>query len=122
VLLPEVADRVNFTVTHHRFKSGGHSSSGAAGEVTIDRHVVARFSESEHDLSSAHLGRGLGGYLLITPDEALRGTDIVAASVALLDRRLSDAEFSKVDVRQFDHPLWEAFYSLRGSIVSKTEA
>ena len=45
----------------------------------------------------------------------IRSDNVIVASVALVDRRLSDLVFGRIDPCHFDHSLWKALYHLRSS-------
>ncbi len=116
-LLPELSSRVDFFFTHHAYASGARSSSGSAGRVVVDRRIVYRCAQepTEGGIRPAELGAALAEYLYLAPASALASDTMLVASVALLDRRLSDACFDRVARARFEHQLWESFYDLRAS-------
>ena len=61
------------------------------------------------------LGAALATYLRQTPQLALASDDPIVRALALLDRRLSEAEFLSLDAPRHADPLWQAFHRLRAS-------
>jgi hypothetical protein len=107
---------VEFFITHHAFKTGGSSSSGGAGHITVDRAIVCRFAaEPVGGFRPAELGGALAAYLTLDVRDALASPSVLVASVALLDRRLTRELFGGVEVGRFEHPLWASFHALRAS-------
>jgi hypothetical protein len=116
-LLPALADRVEFFITHHAFKTGGSSSSGGAGRITVDGAIVCRFAAEPPagGFRPAELGGALATYLTLDVRDALASPSVLVASVALLDRRLTRERFGGVEEGRFEHPLWASFHALRAS-------
>jgi len=93
-LVDALAGRVGFHITHHRYKGGGNSRLGVAGRILIDGKVVCKgvADPGPGEFSPHALGFALATYLNHTPQSALLGDDSMVRALALLDRRLTDAE------------------------------
>lgn len=109
--LPRLASRVDLHVTQHR---AGGSRSTSSGWVTVDKQTLARFAvppvKAEEPYS---LGRAVAEYLYASPEASLSSDHLVHASLAVVDRRLTDARIRQLDRDRFDSPLWLRFLELR---------
>lgn len=119
-----LADRVQFHITHHRFKNYTMSSVGAAGRILIDRQVVLKgvAYPGPHEFSPRDLGAALATCLDLTPAAALASAAPLVRALALLDRRMSDTDFLALNVPAGAHPLYAAFHRLRLSAVAPRAA
>ncbi len=111
--------RVDFHITHYRYPSGCKGSSGVAGAILVDRRVVSKgaYQPGPNGFVPHELVAALADSLEVTPQEALRSDRVLARSLALISRRLSEDEFLSTDQSLCDHPVWHAFYALRMSLV-----
>ena len=67
------------------------------------------------ELEPRALGSALATYLNLTPQLALATADLIVQALALLDRRLGEAEFLSLDALRHTNPLWQAFHRLRAT-------
>ena len=114
-LLDDVVPRVDFHITHHRYSSGARSPSASSSRITLDKEIIcaSSMSTSEETISPHELGAAVAEYLFLPPELAIASSNVLVASIALLDRRLDDSLLRRIDRRRFDHPLWRRFFELR---------
>lgn len=122
-LVDALEGRVELFITHYRYKSGGRSLLGAAGRIMVDGEPVSKGVgyPGPGEFSPKSLGDALARYLYLTPASALATNDPMLQALALLDRRLSDAEFRALELPVRPDSILGAFHRLRASIVSKAE-
>jgi hypothetical protein len=112
--------RVDFHLTHHRYRSGGESSVGAAARILVDGRIVCRglASPGPGEFSPRALGAALASYLDLAPSAALVSDDPLVQALALLDRRLGDDAILALEEPPAAHPLWRTFHRLRRSVAA----
>jgi hypothetical protein len=117
-LMDMLAGRVGFYITHYPYKSGGRGRSGVAGRVVVDGEIVYKGIEDPgpDEFAPSALGFALAAYLNLTPISALASSDPIVRALALIDRRLGDAEFLALAPVRGSEPLWLAFHRLRSSV------
>lgn len=122
-LVEALADRVELFITHYRYKSGGRSRLGAAGRIMVDGQLVSKGVgyPGRGEFSPQTLGAALAEYLHLSPLSALSADEPMVQALALLDRRLSDAEFLALEPPVQPDSLSGAFYRLRASTVAAPE-
>lgn len=114
-LIPSLGKRVAFHITHSRFPSGGLSQLGAGGHITVDGQKVLQCCSEPSDAQCrpSDLGAALAEYLFLDPEDALRSSNVLIASVALLDRRVPLSCVRSMHHDRFSHPLWASLLQLR---------
>ncbi|MEM9159283.1 MAG: hypothetical protein AAGB46_09560, partial [Verrucomicrobiota bacterium] len=104
--------------------SGAKGFSGPNAKITVDREVIFNCSVlgGSEVLHPKDIGSALAEFMFLEPHEAIDSDNVIIASTALLDRRISDRQFQAIDRKKFDHAVWNSFLNLRQSLIDSEQS